>query len=126
MAKKPEKATNWDAGETKDMLGEPLASGAWETEDLDKLRYTAGKLDENGIRIVVLSKEQKEGKNGTFTIVRGTVGGKDADLVFSSEKLTKIFEAHWDEMLGQEVQVSGHGVAFERQYHVALVQKKVA
>lgn len=97
-------------------------SGAWDTADLDKLRFTAGKLDEKGIIMKVLAKEQKEGKNGMFTILRGTVGGRDADFVFSSEKLTKVFNEHWSEIEGKEVHISGRGIAFERQYIVQLVQ----
>lgn len=103
-----------------------VPSGEWQTEDLDKIRLTAGRLDEKGVIIVPLSMETKEGKNGPFRIVRGTQGGKDADFVFSSEKLSKVFDAHWAEMEGKEVLITGHGLGFERQYHVTLVQKKVA
>jgi hypothetical protein len=117
MAKnKPEKVVDEDGY---------LPSGEWQTEDLDKIRLTAGRLDEKGVIIIPQTMETKDGKNGPFRIVRGTQGGKDADLVFSSEKLSKIFDAHWDEMMGKEVLISGHGLGFERQYHVQMVQKKV-
>jgi hypothetical protein len=104
---------------------EPLA-GAWNTEDLDKTRYTAGRLTEEGIVIIPEEMVQMDGKNGPFKVVKGTdADGKASDLVFSSEKLSKIFTAHWDEMKGNRVKVTGHGVGFDRQYHVALVQKKL-
>ena len=84
----------------------------WNTEDLDKLRYTAGKLDEMGVVIIPEEMETKDGKNAE---------GRAVDLVFSSAKLTAIFDAHWAEMKGKPINVSGTGISFDRQYKVRMV-----
>jgi hypothetical protein len=99
-----------------------VKEGEWNTEDLDKARLTGGKLPEEGVVIVPEEMTTKEGKNGEFRVVSGTdTDGKECDLVFSSSKLTKIFDAHWAEMKGRKVLVSGRGSGFERNYSVKLV-----
>lgn len=97
------------------------AGTEWATEDYDKIRLTGGKLPEEGVVIIPNEMETKEGKNGSFRVVRVTVDGKDGDFVFSSEKLTKIFDAHWAEMKGHKVSVAGRGTGFDRNYTVKLV-----
>jgi hypothetical protein len=95
----------------------------WSTEDLNKIRVSAGKLTEQGTFFVPKSIEVKDGKNGEFWVVSGeTPEGKPMDLTFSSMKLHKIFEDHWEEMEGQCVVLIGKGMGFDREY---LVRKLV-
>lgn len=105
-----------------DIVPEEQAGTEYRTEDLDKTRYTAGKITEEGIVIIPEEMSTKDGSNGPFRVVAGMdQKGKACDLVFSSAKLTKIFDTHWEELKGKKVLVTGHGVAFERQYAVKLV-----
>ena len=95
---------------------------SWKTEDLNKIRLSAGKLTPEGVVFKANRIEDSEGKHGVFWVVSGiNEEAKEVELTFSSQKLHQIFADHWADMEGKFIHVCGNGSGFDREYKVKLV-----
>lgn len=93
------------------------------TESLTKKRVTAGKLTETGETFTPKTLETKVSqKNGEFFVLAGDMDdGRPIEVVFSSEKLHRLLTAHWDELVGKRITMSGAGIGYDREYVIELV-----
>lgn len=107
-------------GIQKDLEGKPVKN--WSTEEYDTKATSAGSLTIEGVNFIPDELKEAVGPYGPLKIVVGhKTNGEEFQLMTSSNKLMKMLVAHWEEIRGNEVNISGIGSEFARQYSIRLV-----
>ena len=95
----------------------------YKTEDYKKKTVKTSSLGPDGITFVykgMTSKETKFSKD--MYLVDCLIDGEEADILFNSTKLAKIFTTYNDEFLGQTLKLVPEGaVGVAREYRVIVV-----
>jgi hypothetical protein len=107
-------------GIQKDLEGKAIKG--WSTEEYDTKATSAGSLTIEGVNFIPDELKDAVGPYGPLKIVIGhKASGEEFQLMTSSNKLMKMLVAHWDEIVGTEVNISGIGSEFARQYSIRPV-----
>ena len=103
--------------------GKELSNGMnFSTEEYNTKAMGAGKLTIEGINFIPDTLTDAVGPYGSLKIVKGhKADGEAFELMSSSAKLTKMLVSHWDAIVGKEINISGIGAEYSREYSIKLV-----
>lgn len=92
------------------------------TEEYNTKAMGAGKLTLEGENFIPDSLNDATGPYGPLKIVKGhRANGEPFELMSSSAKLTKMLTQHWEQIVGKEINISGIGAEYAREYSIRLV-----
>jgi hypothetical protein len=100
---------------------------SFSTEEFNTQAMGCGKLTLEGETFVIDELKDMTGKNGDFLLIKGhRPNGDGFDLMSSSGKLIKSLKKYWNDIkahqeAGGQVNISGIGSEFEREYTIKLV-----
>lgn len=91
--------------------------------------YTAdvikgGDIDSDGIRIepMVLDPVKSEKFRGIYYRLTALMDGSEVVVQFGSKTLARMLQQNWEDIVGTEIILSGHGTGFERYYKIRKLE----
>ena len=107
----------------KNLEGKEISNGThFSTEEYNTKAMGAGKLTSEGENFIPDTLADATGPYGPLKIVKGhRKDGEPFELMSSSAKLTKMLVSHWDAIVGKEINISGIGQEYAREYSIKLV-----